>query len=74
MIKKNYCLFQIWYYHLKGLLLSFQKIIKSLNLDHQRSSYRADSSTSKMKGIELCLYPINTTPLCITYHCVIVVP
>ena len=28
-----------------GLLLSFQKIIKLLNLDHQNSSYRANSST-----------------------------
>ncbi len=34
-------------YHLNGLLLSFQK---PLNLDHQNSSYRADSSSLKMKG------------------------
>ena len=34
-------------YHLKELLLSFQKIIKK---DHQNSSYRANSSTLKMKG------------------------
>ena len=31
--------FGIWAYHLKELLLSFQKIIKLLNLDHQNSSY-----------------------------------
>ncbi len=28
-------------YHLNGLLINFQNIIKSLHLDHQNSSYRA---------------------------------
>ncbi len=32
--------FEIWAYHLNGLLLSFQKILKSLNLDHQNSLIR----------------------------------
>ena len=43
--------FRIWAYHLKELLPSFQKIRKSLNLDHQNSNYRANSSTFKMIGI-----------------------
>ena len=37
--------FGIWTYHLNDLLLCFQKIRKSLNLDHQNASYRDDSST-----------------------------
>ena len=37
--------FGIWAYNLIELLLSFQTIIKSLNLDHHNSSYRADSSS-----------------------------
>ena len=38
--------FWIWLHHLKGLLLSFQKILKMLTLDHQRKpSYGMFNST-----------------------------
>ncbi len=34
-----------WAYHLKELLLNFQKILKLLKIGHQNSSYRAKSIT-----------------------------
>ncbi len=39
--------FDIKAYHLKELLLSFQKIRKSLKLDHQNSSYRTRANSMK---------------------------
>ncbi len=42
--------FEIWVYHLKELVLSFHNIIKSLKLDHQNSSYVANSSTLNIQG------------------------
>ena len=39
--------FEIWAYHLKELLISFQKIIKSLKLDRQNSSNYANCTLNK---------------------------
>ncbi len=51
--------FENWAYHLHGLLLSFQKIIKSVNLDHQSSSYRANSSTLKIQKTQHLIAPMH---------------
>ncbi len=42
--------FEIWAYHLNGRLLSFQKIIKLLNLDHQKSRTLVTEPTLVLSG------------------------
>ncbi len=66
----------VWAYHLKELLLSFQKIRKSLNLNHQNSSYRPTQYCSHTHNrysvlilvLAASLGPLLSSPLSFRSH------
>ena len=55
MVSPNWQIFlslkyEFWWHHLKGLFVSFQKIIKFLTLDPQNSSYGSWKTLMKRRG------------------------